>query len=370
MKKLIILVLVSFSILFGCSNNEPKEIVKDDSNDVKVDETIDENKDKYGRAYENDSIVIKSDELRDTLLDFLTAFMAGDEKMLDYLYLNEEQKEGFKNLLSTEEGREIVSKVANGTSIETEGIPDAIFLKSEIDENGNSFKSETKTNITAVGPNYKNFIEVLKAKNEKPIEDYKSFSDYLDRFVEFYPAKNKLFNAFDFCYVEGKPLINGDTFIEYFGIFKDVNKDTKVATDLVKNGFLPAVEPQEEVKDVLNALSKSEFVKAYDILKEKRVNKDWDFDPNPTVKGLFTSPDDVRARFLSDMRKLPNPLIKTYVDANGDKNTMVIYYYEDNYSPEATGLMTEEIFTMHDLEDFSGVMFENVINNTLAKQQK
>lgn len=370
MKKLILIALVSLLCLFGCSKKESKDMVKDDSKkEVKVDETKDENKDKYGRIYQDGAIVIKSEELRNTLLDFLTNFMEGDQKMLDYLYLNDEQKEGFINLLSTSEGREIVSKVANGTQIETEGIPDAIFLKSEMDENGNCFKSETKTNITVEGPSYRNFIEILKVKNEKPFSDFNSFNDYLDRFIKYYPAKNKLNNAFDFCYVNGKPLIVGDTFIEYFGIFKDVDKNTKVALDLVKNGFLPAVEVQPEVKEVLEPLSKSEFIQAYDILKKKRVNNNWDFDPNPTVKGLFTSADEVRAKFLSDMRKLPNPLIKTYVDENGNKKTMVIYYYEDNYSPEATGLMTEEIFTMHDLEDFSGVMFENIVNNTLAKQK-
>lgn len=370
MKKLILIALVSLLFLFGCNKNGSKEIEKDDSTkDVKVDESTDENKDKYGRVYQDGAIIIKSEELRNTLLDFLTAFSVGDKKMLDYLYLSDEQKEGFSNLLSSEEGREIVSKIAEGTSIETDGIPDAIFLKSEMDENGNCFKSETKTNITAEGPSYRNFIEVLKAKNEKPFSDYNAFKDYLDRFIEYYPAKNKLFNAFDFCYVNGKPVIAGDTFIEYFGIFKDVDKSTKEALDLVKNGYLPAVAPEPEVEEVLEPLSKSEYIKAYDILKNKRVNNDWDFDPNPTVKGLFTSPDEVRAKFLSDMRKLPNPLIKTFVDADGNKKTMVIYYYEDNYSPEATGLMTEEIFTMHDLEDLSGVMFENIVNNTLAKQK-
>ena len=249
----------------------------------------------------------------------------------------------------------------------SDGIPDAVFLKAELDKDGNCFKNEMRTGITLNGPCYSNFINVLKAKNDEPFTDFKEFSDYLDRFVEFYPAKNVEVDALDYCYYEGKPHIMGDKFLEYFGIFRDVNESTKTPLDLVKNGFLKSVEPDAEMEAILKPLSKSEYVKTYDLLKEAKVNKNWDFDPNPTMKDLFQRPDEVRAKFLSDMRKLPNPLIKTY-EEDGKKKTLVIYYYEDLFAPGATGVIIEDFFIMDSIENFSGVIFENIVSNTLAKQ--
>lgn len=67
------------------------------------------------------------------------------------------------------------------------------------------------------------------------------------------------------------------------------------------------------------------------------------------------------------MRKLPNPLIKTY-EEDGKKKTLVIYYYEDLFAPGATGVIIEDFFIMDSIENFSGVVFENIVSNTLAKQ--
>lgn len=368
MKKIMVLLFAIILILQGC-DKKTNENINDETESSKPEseEVVDTSKDKYGREYEDGNIVIRSDELRDMTIDFFTWFSVGDPKMLDCLYLDEAKKEGFKNLLSTDEGKRIVTTVANSVDFSSDGIPDAVFLKAEIDKDGNCFKNEMRTGITLNGPCYSNFINVLKAKNDEPFTDFKEFSDYLDRFVEFYPAKNVEVDALDYCYYEGKPLIMGDKFLEYFGIFRDVNESTKTPLDLVKNGFLKSVEPDAEMETILKPLSKSEYVKTYDLLKEAKVNKNWDFDPNPTMKDLFQRPDEVRAKFLSDMRKLPNPLIKTY-EEGGKKKTLVIYYYEDLFAPGATGVIIEDFFIMDSIENFSGVVFENIVSNTLAKQ--
>lgn len=363
-----VLLFAIILILQGC-DKKTNENINDETESSKPEseEVVDTSKDKYGREYEDENIVIRSDELRDMTIDFFTWFSVGDSKMLDCLYLDEAKKEGFKKLLSTHEGKRIVTTVANSVDFSSDGIPDAVFLKAEIDKDGNCFKNEMRTGITLNGPCYSNFINVLKAKNDEPFTDFKEFSDYLDRFVEFYPAKNVEVDALDYCYYEGKPLIMGDKFLEYFGIFRDVNESTKTPLDLVKNGFLKSVEPDAEMEAILKPLSKSEYVKTYDLLKEAKVNKNWDFDPNPTMKDLFQRPDEVRAKFLSDMRKLPNPLIKTY-EEDGKKKTLVIYYYEDLFAPGATGVIIEDFFIMDSIENFSGVVFENIVSNTLAKQ--
>lgn len=368
MKKIMVLLFAIILILQGC-DKKTNENINDETESSKPEseEVVDTSKDKYGREYEDGNIVIRSDELRDMTIDFFTWFSVGDPKMLDCLYLDEAKKEGFKNLLSTDEGKRIVTTVANSVDFSSDGIPDAVFLKAELDKDGNCFKNEMRTGITLNGPFYSNFINVLKAKNDEPFTDFKEFSDYLDRFVEFYPAKNVEVDALDYCYYEGKPLIMGDKFLEYFGIFRDVNESTKTPLDLVKNGFLKSVEPDAEMEAILKPLSKSEYVKTYDLLKEAKVNKNWDFDPNPTMKDLFQRPDEVRAKFLSDMRKLPNPLIKTY-EEDGKKKTLVIYYYEDLFAPGATGVIIEDFFIMDSIENFSGVVFENIVSNTLAKQ--
>lgn len=368
MKKIMVLLFAIILILQGC-DKKTNENINDETESSKpeIEEVVDTSKDKYGREYEDGNIVIRSDELRDMTIDFFTWFSVGDPQMLDCLYLDEAQKEGFKNLLSTDEGKRIVTTVANSVDFSSDGIPDAVFLKAEIDKDGNCFKNEMRTGITLNGPCYSNFINVLKAKNDEPFTDFKEFSDYLDRFVEFYPAKNVEVDALDYCYYEGKPLIMGDKFLEYFGIFRDVNESTKTPLDLVKNGFLKSVEPDAEMEAILKPLSKSEYVKTYDLLKEAKVNKNWDFDPNPTMRDLFQRPDEVRAKFLSDMRKLPNPLIKTY-EEDGKKKTLVIYYYEDLFAPGATGVIIEDFFIMDSIENFSGVVFENIVSNTLAKQ--
>lgn len=368
MKKVMVLLFAFIFILQGC-NKTTNEKINDETESSKSEseEVEDTSKDKYGREYEDGNIVIRSDELRDMTIDFFTWFSVGDPKMLDCLYLDDAKKEGLRNLLSTDEGKKIVSKVANSVDFSSDGIPDAVFLKAEIDKDGNCFKNEMGTGITLSGPCYTNFINVLKAKNEEPFTDINEFSDYLDRFVEFYPAKNVEVDALDYCYYEGKPLIMGDKFLDYFGIFSDVNESTKTPLDLVKNGFLKSAEPDEDMKAILEPLSKSEYIKTYDLLREAKVNKDWDFDPNPTMKDLFQRPDEVRAKFLSDMRKLPNPLIKTYIE-DGKKKTLVIYYYEDLFAPGATRVMIEDYFVMDSIENFSGVVFENIVSNTLAKQ--
>lgn len=368
MKKIMVLFFAIILILQGCDKKTNENINDEiESSKTETEEVVDTSKDKYGREYEEGNIVIRSDELRDMTIDFFTWFSVGDPKMLDCLYLDEAKKEGFKNLLSTDEGKRIVTTVANSVDFSSDGIPDAVFLKAEIDKDGNCFKNEMRTGITLNGPCYSNFINVLKAKNDEPLTDFKEFSDYLDRFVEFYPAKNVEVDALDYCYYEGKPLIMGDKFLEYFGIFRDVNESTKTPLDLVKNGFLKSVEPDAEMEAILKPLSKSEYVKTYDLLKEAKVNKNWDFDPNPTMRDLFQRPDEVRAKFLSDMRKLPNPLIKTY-EEDGKKKTLVIYYYEDLFAPGATGVIIEDFFIMDSIENFSGVVFENIVSNTLAKQ--
>lgn len=368
MKKIMVLFFAIILILQGCDKKTNENINDEiESSKTETEEVVDTSKDKYGREYEEGNIVIRSDELRDMTIDFFTWFSVGDPKMLDCLYLDEAKKEGFKNLLSTDEGKKIVTTVANSVDFSSDGIPDAVFLKAEIDKDGNCFKDEMRTGITLNGPCYSNFINVLKAKNDEPFTDFKEFSDYLDRFVEFYPAKNVEVDALDYCYYEGKPLIMGDKFLEYFGIFRDVNESTKTPLDLVKNGFLKSVEPDAEMEAILKPLSKSEYVKTYDLLKEAKVNKNWDFDPNPTMRDLFQRPDEVRAKFLSDMRKLPNPLIKTY-EEDGKKKTLVIYYYEDLFAPGATGVIIEDFFIMDSIENFSGVVFENIVSNTLAKQ--
>ena len=368
MKKIMVLLFAIILILQGC-DKKTNENINDETESSKPEseEVVDTSKDKYGREYEDGNIVIRSDELRDMTIDFFTWFSVGDPKMLDCLYLDEAKKEGFKNLLSTDEGKRIVTTVANSVDFSSDGIPDAVFLKAEIDKDGNCFKNEMRTGITLNGPCYSNFINVLKAKNDEPFTDFKEFSDYLDRFVEFYPAKNVEVDALDYCYYEGKPLIMGDKFLEYFGIFRDVNESTKTPLDLLKNGFLKSVEPDAEMEAILKPLSKSEYVKTYDLLKEAKVNKNWDFDPNPTMRDLFQRPDEVRAKFLSDMRKLPNPLIKTY-EEDGKKKILVIYYYEDLFAPGATGVIIEDFFIMDSIENFSGVVFENIVSNTLAKQ--
>lgn len=368
MKKIMVLLFAIILILQGC-DKKTNENINDETESSKPEseEVVYTSKDKYGREYEDGNIVIRSDELRDMTIDFFTWFSVGDPKMLDCLYLDEAKKEGFKNLLSTDEGKRIVTTVANSVDFSSDGIPDAVFLKAELDKDGNCFKNEMRTGITLNGPCYSNFINVLKAKNDEPFTDFKEFSNYLDRFVEFYPAKNVEVDALDYCYYEGKPLIMGDKFLEYFGIFRDVNESTKTPLDLVKNGFLKSVEPDAEMEAILKPLSKSEYVKTYDLLKEAKVNKNWDFDPNPTMKDLFQRPDEVRAKFLSDMRKLPNPLIKTY-EEDGKKKTLVIYYYEDLFAPGATGVIIEDFFIMDSIENFSGVVFENIVSNTLAKQ--
>lgn len=368
MKKIMVLLFAIILILQGCDKKTNENINDEiESSKPESEEVVDTSKDKYGREYEDGNIVIRSDELRDMTIDFFTWFSVGDPKMLDCLYLDEAKKEGFKNLLSTDEGKRIVTTVANSVDFSSDGIPDAVFLKAEIDKDGNCFKNEMRTGITLNGPCYSNFINVLKAKNDEHFTDFKEFSDYLDRFVEFYPAKNVEVDALDYCYYEGKPLIMGDKFLEYFGIFRDVNESTKTPLDLVKNGFLKSVEPDAEMEAILKPLSKSEYVKTYDLLKEAKVNKNWDFDPNPTMRDLFQRPDEVRAKFLSDMRKLPNPLIKTY-EEDGKKKTLVIYYYEDLFAPGATGVIIEDFFIMDSIENFSGVVFENIVSNTLAKQ--
>lgn len=368
MKKIMVLLFAIILILQGCDKKTNENINDEiESSKPESEEVVDTSKDKYGREYEDGNIVIRSDELRDMTIDFFTWFSVGDPKMLDCLYLDEAKKEGFKNLLSTDEGKRIVTTVANSVDFSSDGIPDAVFLKAEIDKDGNCFKNEMRTGITLNGPCYSNFINVLKAKNDEPFTDFKEFSDYLDRFVEFYPAKNVEVDALDYCYYEGKPLIMGDKFLEYFGIFRDVNESTKTPLDLVKNGFLKSVEPDAEMEAILKPLSKSEYVKTYDLLKEAKVNKNWDFDPNPTMRDLFQRPDEVRAKFLSDMRKLPNPLIKTY-EEDRKKKTLVIYYYEDLFAPGATGVIIEDFFIMDSIENFSGVVFENIVSNTLAKQ--
>lgn len=368
MKKIMVLLFSIILILQGC-DKKTNENINDETESSKPEseEVVDTSKDKYGREYEDGNIVIRSDELRDMTIDFFTWFSVGDPKMLDCLYLDEAKKEGFKNLLSTDEGKRIVTTVANSVDFSSDGIPDAVFLKAEIDKDGNCFKNEMRTGITLNGPCYSNFINVLKAKNDEPFTDFKEFSDYLDRFVEFYPAKNVEVDALDYCYYEGKPLIMGDKFLEYFGIFRDVNESTKTPLDLVKTGFLKSVEPDAEMEAILKPLSKSEYVKTYDLLKEAKVNKNWDFDSNPTMRELFQRPDEVRAKFLSDMRKLPNPLIKTY-EEDGKKKTLVVYYYEDLFAPGATGVIIEDFFIMDSIENFSGVVFENIVSNTLAKQ--
>lgn len=370
MKKAFAILIASLLIFTGCNKRKPEENKTEDNikvEDEKKEETKEELKDRYGNEFKNGKIVFSSEDLQELTLDFLTNFSMADEKMLDDLYLDENKKAGFKKLLESESGKELVTKVADSLELVSTGISDAVFDKSTFDKDGNSFIAENGSNINIVGPNYRHFIEVLKLKREEPMIDDKEILEYLDRFVKYYPAKTNEENAVSFCYVNGKPMIDGLSFINFVGIFADIDGNLNSAVDLVKNGFTKSAEPDADLKPVLEEIKMGEFINAYELLKAKKVQSNWGFDPSSTMKMLYGSTDDVRERFLTNMRKLPKPLVKTYME-DGEKKTMVIYYYKDFYSANVTGITVEDIFTCTGIEDFSGVMFENVVQNTLLME--
>lgn len=365
MKKFLCLILaiaMVFSII-GCKSKDDP-VPRDEPVDEEVVE--DGTKDRHGREYVNGNIIISSEELKDMVVDFWTRWTLVDPQSLDHLYMPEKKKEALKKLFTSDDGRAFMERVLAKAEIVSDAIPEAIFPKADLDGNGNGMISLTPSGVLFRSVSYRFFLEALRAKYDTPMDNIEELLSYLDRYNTYYPGKEHVENAFQFVYIDGKPMIKGEEFLGFFDFFKEDLDPEKISPlYLVRDGYLPSGEAPQ-LGNLPEILSRGEYIEAYEYLRERDIIDQLVYVPKDTVKLLYGLPEGTRKAFLDTMRAFDKPLVKTY-SKDGKSGALVIYYYPETYGAYASGETLESAFYMETLQDADGVMFERIIKNILGR---
>lgn len=321
-------------------------------------------KDVYGRAYDEDgNITIPSEELRNMVIDVWTKWSLQDSGCIDGLYLKPEHAQALKKLMDSEQGKTLLSKMTSTFDISADGIPATTFTARTLDADGNSIQTEDLSNILITGVSYENFLDVMRAKFDAPISTPEELFAFIDRYNEYYPARYRGLNAISFVYQDGKAKIDGESFLQIFGIFRDHLAGAETVMDLVRDAYAEPVE-NGSFYELPELLREGDFIQAYEFLRRNDLIGALDYDPSEALRNLYALPEDIRAAFKSDMSQLPRPLVKVF--RRGEETDMlVIYYYPDHYGVDASGDMLESAFTAHSLTGVRGLMFERIVNNLL-----
>lgn len=367
MKKKMILILFAAILMFACNNQKPNTT---ESQEVGVEEPEflgDEKMDRYKREYVNEAIVIKSEELTDLVADFWSRITLGDTSFTDLVYLPEDKLNALKEIMNTEEGRKVLVKMLEKSTITADGINDANFLKINIDSNGNSFKNENESNIVYTGVSHKYLYDVLSIKNKKPI----TIASDLLKFVEDYNANYKAVDenntGFNFVYVNGKPMIDGELFFGMFGLFKELSADDKYITDLVKDAYYEDADDIGDMEDMYKYIQDGEYVWMYELLRKSDLLDTITYSPKDSIKKLYSISDERRGDFLAEMRRLPKPIVRA-VKKDGQNKIVAVYFYKDMYGSLPTGNIVDSKFEMSELKNFEGIVIDNIVKNLLLIQ--
>ncbi|MCI5674961.1 MAG: hypothetical protein MR314_02175 [Ezakiella sp.] len=370
MKKYILLMILTLN-LSACTMIKDS-IVKDEVKEVEPTPAMEEmvetdEHDRYGNSYVDDAIIIKSDELVDMVVDFWTKFSMGDASCVDYLYLSEGRAKGLKNLLSTEEGRKAVVKMVEKSTLTSDGVPDAKFLRLDADSDGNIFLNQNSSELIYRGKSYRYFWESIAIKNTAPLTNVQDILDYIDRYNEYYEAEELTTTAVNFVYVDGKAKIDGETFLSLFGLFKELDHKTELLSDLVANAYYEDAEISGDLLQATEYLANGEYIWVYETIRKAGLVPELRADPTPSIRLLYDRSPEVRNQFLADMRRLPPPLVRA-VKTGGSNKVICIYYYPNSYEPSGANEILEGYFEMRELKDFDPTVLENVIKNLLSMQ--
>lgn len=366
MKRKFFIILVAALFLFACDNKpqikEPEEV------EVEEPEFLGDDKmDRYKREYVNEAIVIKSDELTDLVADFWSKITLGDTSFTDLVYLPEGKMNSLKEIMNTEDGRKVLVKMLEKSTISADGINDAVFLKVNIDDNGNSFKNESDSNIVYKGVSYKYFYDVISIENKEPLTVASNLLKYIENYNNTYKAIDENNSGFNFVYVDGKPKIDGKLFFGMFGLFKKLSDHDKFITDLVKDAYYEDADSLGDMEDIYKYIKDGEYIWMYELLRKKELLDVIPYSPKDSIKKLYSISEDNRSKFLSEMRRLPKPIVRA-VKKDGKNKVVAVYFYKDMYGSMPTGNIVDSIFEMGELKEFEGVVIDNIVKNLLLIQ--
>ena len=365
------ILLIIFAMLFtGCSQFiKPKEEEAEVVEPQEEEEVFmgDETMDRYERKYVNDAIVIDSEELTDLVAEFWSRITLGDMSFTNYIYLPDEKMESLKAMMDTEDGRRAIVKMLAKSTIEADGINEAEFLKINIDSNGNCFKNENMSNIVYTGVSHKYFYEVLSIESKEP----RTIADDLIKFIEdyndTYKAVDQNDTAFNFVYVNGKPMIDGELFFAMFGLFDKLGPKQEFITDLVKDAYYEDADSLGDMDRMYEHFSNGEYIWMYELLRKMDILDVIPYSPKDSIRKLYSLSADQRADFVAEMRRLPKPITRAVKKNN--KNTVVgVYFYKDMYGEFPTENIVDDYFEMTGIKKFDGVVIDNVIKNLLLIQ--
>lgn len=370
MKKRFILLIIFAMLFTGCS-----QLVKPREQEVEVVEPEnqeevfmgDETMDRYERKYVNDAIVIDSDELVDLVAEFWSRITLGDMSFTNYIYLPEEKMESLKAMMDTEDGRRAISKMLAKSTIEADGINEAVFLKINIDSNGNCFKNENMSNIVYTGVSHKYFYDILSIESKEPKTIAEDLIKYIENYNDTYKAVDQNDTAFNFVYVDGKPMIDGELFFAMFGLFDKLGPKQEYITDLVKDAYYEDADGMGDMDKMYEHFSNGEYIWMYELLRKSDLLDVIPYSPKDSIRKLYSLSSDQRSDFMAEMRRLPKPILR-FVKKN-NKDTMVgVYFYKDMYGEFPTGNIVDDYFEMSTIKNFDGVVIDNVVKNLLLVQ--
>lgn len=353
--------------MFACNTKKP---VENEPQEVEVEKPEflgNDVMDRYERKYVDGAIVIGSDELTDLVADFWSKITLGDSSFIDHIYLPEEKLNSLKEIMSTEDGRKVLVKMLEKSTISADGINDAVFLKINIDNNGNCFKNESESNIEYQGVSHKYFYEVLSIKNKEPLTIASDLLKFVGDYNENYKAVDQNKTNFNFVYVNGKPLINGELFFGMFGLFKNLSNDDKFITDLVKDAYYEDADSLGDMEGIYKHIEDGEYVWMYEYLRKVELIDAIPYSPKDSIKKLYSISSEKRGDFLAEMRRLPKPIVRT-VKKDGKNKVVAVYFYKDMYGSLPTGNIIDSKFEMDELKNFEGIVIDNVVKNLLLVQ--
>ena len=370
MKKRFILLIISAMLFTGCS-----QLVKPREQEVEVVEPEnqeevfmgDETMDRYKRKYVDDAIIIDSDELVDLVAEFWSRITLGDMSFTNYVYLPEGKMESLKAMMDTEDGRRAIVKMLSKSTIEADGINEAMFLKINIDQNGNCFKNENMSNIVYTGVSHKYFYEILSIESKEPKTIAEDLIKYLEEYNNNYKAVDQNDTGFNFVYVNGKPMIDGELFFSMFGLFDKLGDKQEFITDLVKETYYEDADSMGDMEKMYEHFSNGEYIWMYELLRKSDLLDVIPYSPKDSIRKLYSLSADQRSDFMAEMRRLPKPILR-FVKKNKKDTLVGIYFYKDMYGEFPTGNIVDDYFEMTSIKKFDGVVIDNVVKNLLLVQ--
>lgn len=371
MKKRFILLIIFAMLFTGCSQlvkprEEKVEVVEPEDQEEEVfmgDDTMD----RYRRKYVNDAVVIDSEELTDLVADFWSRITLGDMNFTNLIYLPEEKMESLKAMMDTEDGRRAIAKMLAKSTIEADGINEAIFLKINIDSNGNCFKNENMSNIVYTGVSHKYFYDILSIESKEPKTIAEDLIKYIEDYNNSYKAVDQNDTAFNFVYVDGKPKIDGELFFGMFGLFDKLGPKQEYITDLVKDAYYEDAAGMGDMDKMYEHFSNGEYIWMYELLRKSELLDVIPYSPKDSIRKLYSLSSDQRSDFMAEMRRLPKPILR-FVKKNNKDCLLGVYFYKDMYGEFPTGNIVDDYFEMDGIKKFDGVVIDNVIKNLLLVQ--